>query len=83
MWNTTMSVRNQAGKMVQPSFTTRAARFLREVRAELRKVHWPNRKELVTYTIVVLVTVAIAAIFLGLVDFVVFQLMSLLGLLGR
>lgn len=69
--------------MVQPSFTTRAARFLREVRAELRKVHWPNRKELVTYTIVVLVTVAIAAVFLGLVDFVVFQLMSLLGLLGR
>jgi preprotein translocase subunit SecE len=29
--------------------------FLKEVRGELRKVAWPNRKELVSYTIVVLV----------------------------
>lgn len=33
--------------------------FLREVRAELRKVNWPSRKELVTYTIVVLVVTAV------------------------
>ncbi len=33
--------------------------FLREVRLELRKVDWPNRKELVTYTVVVLVTVTV------------------------
>lgn len=78
-----MSVRNQASKAVQPPFTARAGRFLREVRAELRKVAWPNRKELVTYTVVTLVTVAIVAIFLGLVDVVVYQLISLLGRLGR
>jgi preprotein translocase subunit SecE len=30
--------------------------FLREVRGELRKVAWPGRKEIVSYTIVVLVT---------------------------
>ncbi|MTV27896.1 preprotein translocase subunit SecE [Nitriliruptoraceae bacterium ZYF776] len=35
---------------------TGPAQFLREVRSELRKVAWPNRKELVNYTIVVLVT---------------------------
>ncbi len=33
--------------------------FLREVRQELKKVLWPTRKELVTYTIVVLVTVVV------------------------
>lgn len=33
--------------------------FLREVRTELRKVNWPNRKELVTYTIVVLVVTTV------------------------
>jgi preprotein translocase subunit SecE len=31
--------------------------FLKEVRAELRKVNWPTRKELVGYTVVVLVAV--------------------------
>jgi preprotein translocase subunit SecE len=35
---------------------TGPAQFLREVRSELRKVAWPNRKELVSYTVVVLVT---------------------------
>jgi len=33
-------------------------RFLREVVAELRKVIWPGRKELITYTTVVIVFVA-------------------------
>lgn len=30
--------------------------FLKEVRGELRKVAWPNRKEVASYTVVVLVT---------------------------
>nr|WP_240918545.1 preprotein translocase subunit SecE [Rhodococcus sp. 14C212] len=40
-------------------------RFFREVLAELRKVIWPNRKQLVTYTtvVVVFVTVMTALIF--------------------
>lgn len=37
---------------------TRVTRFLREVVAELRKVIWPTRKQLVTYTGVVLVFVS-------------------------
>lgn len=36
---------------------SRVTRFFREVVAELRKVIWPTRKELVTYTSVVLVFV--------------------------
>ena len=36
----------------------RIGRFLREVISELRKVLWPSRNELVTYTIVVIVFVA-------------------------
>ncbi|MBD8507356.1 preprotein translocase subunit SecE [Hoyosella sp. G463] len=31
------------------------ARFVREVISELRKVIWPNRKQMVTYTIVVFI----------------------------
>jgi preprotein translocase subunit SecE len=37
----------------------RLTRFLREVIAELGKVIWPTRKELVTYTIVVIIFVSI------------------------
>jgi preprotein translocase subunit SecE len=37
----------------------RLSRFLREVIAELSKVIWPTRKELVTYTIVVIVFVSV------------------------
>ena len=37
----------------------RLSRFLREVIAELSKVIWPTRKELVTYTTVVIVFLSV------------------------
>jgi len=42
----------------KPDRTT-PARFITEVRDELRKVVWPTRKELVTYTSVALVFILI------------------------
>ena len=38
-------------------------RFLREVRDELAKVVWPSRREVVTYSIVVIVTVFVMGLF--------------------
>ena len=38
---------------------TPARQFLKEVRQELKRVAWPSRKELVGYTIVVLVAVVV------------------------
>jgi preprotein translocase subunit SecE len=52
------------------SLPSRLARFLREVVAELRKVIWPNRRNLVTYTIVVLVFVAFMVALVALLDYV-------------
>ncbi|MGH7903440.1 MAG: preprotein translocase subunit SecE [Candidatus Dormibacteraceae bacterium] len=43
-------------------------RFLRETVDELRKVVWPSGPELYRYTMVVLVTVVVLAVFIGLVD---------------
>jgi preprotein translocase subunit SecE len=40
----------------RPSLPARVVEFAREVRNELAKVAWPNRKEVVKYTIVVFVT---------------------------
>jgi len=48
----------------------RLALFLRQVVAELRKVIWPTRKELVTYTIVVIVFVAVMAAIVAVYDYV-------------
>jgi preprotein translocase subunit SecE len=42
--------------------------FFREVRAELKKVTWPSRKETIASTSVVLITVIMVAFFLGIVD---------------
>jgi preprotein translocase subunit SecE len=33
--------------------------FLKEVRTELRRVDWPSRAELISYTMVVLVTIVV------------------------
>ena len=47
----------------------RFRRFLREVRIELRKVAWPTRGEVVTYTVVVLVAVTAVTLFVFGVDY--------------
>ena len=44
--------------------------FYRQVVAELRKVIWPTRKDLLTYTAVVVVFVAIIMTLVGLLDVV-------------
>jgi preprotein translocase subunit SecE len=43
--------RSKGGTPVRPERTSPVV-FVREVRSELRKVIWPTRKELITYTTV-------------------------------
>jgi preprotein translocase subunit SecE len=57
--------RNATGAKVAPA---RLMRFLREVVAELTKVIWPSRRELVVYTSVVLVFVSFMVAFVALLD---------------
>jgi preprotein translocase subunit SecE len=45
--------------------------FLREVRQELKKVAWPSRRELLAYTVVVLVTVVVVASFVFGLDLLI------------
>ncbi len=42
--------------------------YLQQVVAELRKVIWPNRKQMVSYTTVVLIFLAFMVALIGLVD---------------
>jgi preprotein translocase subunit SecE len=48
---------------------SRIGRFIREVVAELRKVIWPTRKELLTYTAVVVVFLAVMLAIVSGLDF--------------
>jgi preprotein translocase subunit SecE len=53
-------------------------KYLKESRNELKKVVWPNREEVVVSTKVVLISTAIFAIVLGLIDFILVQGLDLL-----
>ena len=66
------------GKTEQ-NFLTRAidpvVRYLRDTRAELRKVTWPTREEAWKLTLIVLGTVVAMSIILGLADLIFAEIM--------
>ena len=55
---------------------TGVRQFLREVRLELKKVDWPTRKELISYSIVVLVTITVLTAFVAGVDYLFSTLLT-------
>ena len=59
-------------------YLDRAIRYLREVRSELRKVTWPQRKEVIRSTVVVIAATFVVSFFLGAVDLVLSRLLVLI-----
>jgi preprotein translocase subunit SecE len=57
---------NALESLKQP--VARSRQFLEECWIELKKVHWPTRKETQGATVVVIIGVIIVALYLGLVD---------------
>jgi preprotein translocase subunit SecE len=58
-----------ANKKTKAKKENAVARYLRETRAELRKVHWPTRQEAWNLTKVVLTVTISMALLLGLLDY--------------
>ena len=52
----------------QTGSTNKGSDFFRGVRSELKKVNWPNRKEMVTYTTVVITMCAAMTAFTWVID---------------
>jgi preprotein translocase subunit SecE len=52
--------------------------FIKEVKAELSKVAWSTRRELLASTIIVIIVTIILAIFVGLIDAGLSKLLTLL-----
>ena len=55
-------------KAAVKNFGERVSKFFRDTKSELKKVVWPSKADVKTNTIVVLVTVAIAAVVMILLD---------------
>ncbi|MEP6570294.1 MAG: preprotein translocase subunit SecE [Acidobacteriota bacterium] len=73
--------RGLSGPRVGP--LSRLGQFLRDVRAEMKRVSWPSAKEVKNTTIITLIAVIFFAIYLFLVDrvwaFLLDQLRHLIG----
>jgi preprotein translocase subunit SecE len=65
----TMAREDQGNRMMQ--FPTRAKAFLTDVRNEMRKVTFPNRKEVQATTTVVIITVILFGIYFFVIDQVI------------
>ncbi|MFZ7104396.1 MAG: preprotein translocase subunit SecE [Peptococcaceae bacterium] len=61
-----MSVRQAEGK--KTGALGKVKRYVKGSWSELKKVHWPNRTELITYTSVVLIAVVIVSAMIWVVD---------------
>jgi len=66
-------------KQFLKSLPGKIAKFFRGVVHELKRVTWPTKKALLTYTVVVVVTLIFFAALLGLFDFMFIQLIDLLA----
>ena len=67
--------RSKPGGPAKPSRTSPSL-FVRQVVAELRKVIWPTRHELITYTTVALTFVIVMAVIVSLLDLGFYHLVS-------
>ncbi|MFY9402674.1 MAG: preprotein translocase subunit SecE [Candidatus Omnitrophota bacterium] len=60
------------------SIIAKPVNFIKEVKAELSKVAWSTRRELLASTIIVIIVTIILAIFVGLIDAGLSKLLTLL-----
>ena len=60
--------------------TTNPLQFMQQVRAEVAKIVWPTRREVVMTTIMVFIMAALTAVFFALVDYIIkFGLQTIFG----
>lgn len=73
-----MSVKKAVQAQQKEGVADRGKKFFRGVVAELKKVHWPNRKQIITYTGVVLGAVLLVSMLIWVMDSILSFLLSLI-----
>jgi preprotein translocase subunit SecE len=61
----------------KPNILKRLARFIKEVRTELKKVIWPSRNQVINNTITVLITCLVIGGIIWILDFILGQVYTL------
>ena len=72
----------KTGKAERPNVVARLTQYFRDVRAEMRRVVWPGRQEVINSSLVVVVTLIFFVVFTFIVDSVVFQIIDLIQRIG-
>lgn len=80
--NPVATPRDQQQRPVATKERVGPRQYVSEVRSEMRRVSWPTRKEVVNYTIVVLVTLAVATALIAGLDYLFGELVIQLLRLG-
>ncbi|KAJ01540.1 preprotein translocase subunit SecE [Sulfitobacter mediterraneus] len=63
--------------------TTNPLQFIQQVRAEVAKVVWPTRREVMLTTVMVFILAALTAVFFAIVDIIIRSgLQGVLGMFG-
>ena len=52
-------------------------RFITEVKTEMKKVSWSTKKELISSTWIVVISVSLLALYIGIVDFLISRAVNL------
>lgn len=64
---------------VNKSGAKRIGSFFKSTKAELKKVSWPNRKELINYTLIVFVVCVLMSLLVWLLDTGFHELLGLIA----
>ncbi len=59
-------------------FIARIREYVQSVRAEVGRVSWPSRKEVLGFTLLVILMTVVLGVYLGLADWVLQQIVRLL-----
>ena len=73
-----MDIKNINYKGIIKGIIDRVVLFFREVKVEIKKISWPQRKETIASTSIVIIIVFIIGIFLGIVDIGLARLVKLI-----
>lgn len=57
-------------KTGKPSIFSRAKKWLKEMRSEMKKVQWPTRKQTINNTLIVIACVIVVGLFIWIFDFI-------------
>ena len=74
--------KNKTSEKSKKKKQNRVVKWFKELKSEFKKVIWPSKKKVLNNTFVVVVTMVIASIFVGALDFGLLRLFSFIYGLG-